>query len=177
TDVIAIRAPLSTAQKLAFQAGGALAEAIHQIPEEDEIGNGPDGFGKRLDRMVVGSPVDLKTEVVLVVSRLSPVFALGVDPSNPTGPVTLAQLTLGEPPAFYHHWTLQSYSPNGASIVLVNGGTKMAAGVKPGSGPGTTVEQVALDSLNGGTKWKVFGPLSTQVPVALQCSYNKNLFI
>ena len=64
-----------------------------RIPEEYKSGNGPDGFGKRLDRMMIANPVDLVKKNVHGLSRLSPVFVLGVDPSNPTGDVTLQPLS------------------------------------------------------------------------------------
>jgi hypothetical protein len=139
TDIIPIREDLNGAQKLAFGVGGPLAEYLGAIPAEYKTGNGPDGFGKRLDRMLIANPVDLVKQNVLVMSRLSPVFALGVDPSNPTGDVTLQPLTLGVPPAFYHHWTQVSYGHNTSPIVLINNGTGMAAGVATGSGAGTNV--------------------------------------
>lgn len=177
TDVIPIRESLNDAQKLAFTVGGPLAEYINAIPEELKVGNGPDGFGKRPDRMMIAAPVDLEQQSVIVASRLSPVFALGVDPDNPTGDVTLQPLTLGVPPAFYHHWTQVSYGRDTSPIVLINNGSGMAAGVIAGSGVGTNIGQVPANHLGVGAKWGVVSGSSGSAPVGLQSVYNRELFI
>lgn len=178
-DVIPIRESLDDAQKLAFAVGGPLAQAVGAIPEEYKIGNGPDGFGNpsRRDRMMIAAPVDLLEQSVIVSSRLSPVFALGVDPNNPTGDVTLRPLTLGVPPAFYHHWTQVSYGPGTSPIVLINNGSGMAMGVLAGSGAGTDVGQMPSNHLGVGAKWNVLGGENDSSPVSLQAIYNRELFI
>jgi hypothetical protein len=176
TRIISIRADLWDIQKTSFDAGEAYADSHNEIPVEYKSGNGPDGFGKRLDRMMLASPVDLVKQNVLVSSRLSPVFVLGVDPANPTGDVTLRPLDLGVPPAFYQHWTQVSLGHNTSPIMLINDGTQMAAGVASGSGAGTHIGQFPLDHLGGGTKWRVSGNKSGGVP-GLQSAYNNFLFI
>ena len=127
--------------------------------------------------MMMASPVDLVKQIVVVGSRLSPMFVLAVDPANPTGNVTLQPLEFGVPPAFYHHWTQVSYTKGSSPVVLINDGTQMAAGVATGSGAGTAIGQVPLDHLGGGTKWRVFGSGFGSIPIALQSTFNNLLFI
>ena len=42
------------------------------------------------------------------------------------------------PPAFYHHWTQVSYGHDTSPIVLINNGTRMAAGVATEAAPART---------------------------------------
>ena len=176
-DVIPIREDLSIVQETAFKTGEMLGEALDKIPIEYMSGNGPDGFGKRLDRMMLANPVDLAEQTVMVGSRLSPMFVLGVDSANPTGDVTLRPLEFGVPPAFYHHWTQVTYGHDTSPIVLINDGSQMAAGVLAGSGVGTVISQFPANYIGVGQKWSIVNTEFSSGPIGLQAIYNQKLSI
>lgn len=170
TRVEQIRQPLSQGQIIAFDTGGVFAGMLPGVvPGKYKTGSGPDGFGKRGERLLQDRP----SHVAMIVSRLNPLFVLAGDTPTNGGSVVVTPLAFGEPPSTAQQWTVVSREPKGLHGSLYNNLTGLVAAVPNGSAARTPLTQTSIAKVDDGARWTSSG--GEHGLVALRPLYDSDL--